>query len=144
MEARQWIDQYIPETRRITSLDPRQLKREEWVLKSDYGCEGDSVVCGAFVKPQDWQLALTALIPRHWVAQAFFDVAPIEDEPSADKLLPNYGVYLLAGRSAALYTRLSRNATDYTAVTAPTFCESVPLTNGSVPRAVASESSHHD
>jgi len=119
-EVRQWIDQYIPETRRITSLDPQQLNREEWVLKSDFGCEGDSVVCGAFVKPQDWQLALTALIPRHWVAQAFFDVAPLGNEASADKLLPNYGVYLLAGRAAGFYTRLSRNATDYTAVTAPT------------------------
>jgi glutathionylspermidine synthase len=118
-QARQWIEEYIPETRRITSLDPHQLIREEWVLKTDYGCEGDSVVCGAFVKPQDWQLSLAALIPRHWVAQRFFDVAPLEDEVQ-EKVLPNYGVYLLAGRAAGFYTRLSRKATDHTAVSAPT------------------------
>jgi len=118
-QARQWIEEYIPETRRVTSLDPHQLIREEWVLKTDYGCEGDSVVCGAFVKPQDWQLALAALIPRHWVAQRFFDVAPLEDE-AQETVLPNYGVYLLAGRAAGFYTRLSSKATDHTAVTVPT------------------------
>ncbi|HMY75851.1 MAG TPA: glutathionylspermidine synthase family protein, partial [Blastocatellia bacterium] len=120
-ECRQWIEDYIPETRRITSLDSQQLQREDWVLKSDYGCEGDSVVCGAFVKPQDWQLALATLIPKHWVAQRFFEVAPIDDGEEANALLPNYGVYLLGGNAAGFFTRLSRKATDYTAVTAPTY-----------------------
>jgi len=50
------------------------------------------------------------------VAQRFFEVAPTEDG-----WLPNYGVYLIGGRAAGFYTRLSRTATDYTAVTAPTF-----------------------
>lgn len=124
-EAREWIAELIPETRRVVGLDLHQLKREEWVLKSVYGCEGDSVICGVFAKPQDWELALTTLIPRHWIAQRFFDVAPIEDEQTAEKLLPNYGVYLLGGQAAGFYTRLSRKATDYTAVTAPTFVEQV-------------------
>src|SRR5262245_23794701 len=115
-EVQSWIAEYIPETRRLTSLDPDQLNQEEWVLKSDYGCEGDSVVCGAFVKPKDWQLALTAAIPERWVAQRFFEVTPLDDG-----LLPNYGVYLIGGRAAGFYTRLSKKATDYTAVTAPTF-----------------------
>lgn len=122
-ECQGWIENYIPETRRITSLDPHQLIREDWVLKSDYGCEGDSVVCGAFVKPQGWQLALTTLIPKHWVAQRFFEVSPIEDEGKTNALLPNYGVYLLGGRAAGFFTRLSRKATDCTAVTAPTFIQ---------------------
>jgi glutathionylspermidine synthase len=120
-ECQRWIEELIPETRRITSLDPHQLKQEEWVLKSDYGCEGDSVVCGAFVKPQDWQLALATLIPKHWVAQRFFEVAPIDDGDEVNALLPNYGVYLLGGNAAGFFTRLSRKATDHTAVTAPTF-----------------------
>jgi len=120
-ETQQWISEYIPETRRITSLDPQSLNREEWVLKSDFGCEGDTVVCGAFVKPQHWQLALTTLIPNHWVAQRFFEVAPIEDSEKGESLLPNYGVYLLGGRAAGFFTRLSKKATDYSAVTSPTF-----------------------
>lgn len=122
-EAREWIAELIPETRRATAIDLHHLKREEWVLKSVYGCEGDSVICGAFAKPQDWELALTTLIPRHWIAQRFFDVAPIEDGPTAEPLLPNYGVYVLGGQAAGFYTRLSKKATDYTSVTAPTFVE---------------------
>lgn len=115
-EAQTWIAEYIPETRRLSSLDPDQLNQTEWVLKSDYGCEGDSVVCGPFVKTNDWRLALAAAIPERWVAQRFFDVRPLDDG-----LLPNYGVYLIGGCAAGFYTRLSNKATDYTAVTAPTF-----------------------
>ena len=120
-EAREWIAELIPETRRATELDLHQLKREEWVLKSVYGCEGDSVICGAFSKPQDWELALATLIPRHWIAQRFFEVAPMTDEQTAEPMLPNFGVYLLGGNAAGFYTRLSQKATDYTALTAPTF-----------------------
>jgi len=115
-ESQSWIAEYIPETRRLLSLDPDPLNQPEWVLKSDYGCEGDSVVCGPFVTPKDWRLALAAAIPERWVAQRFFEVLPSEDE-----LLPNYGVYLIGGCAAGFYTRLSKKATDYTAVTAPTF-----------------------
>ena len=121
VEARKWIAELIPETRRVSESSLHELKREDWVLKSVYGCEGDSVICGAFAKPQDWELALTTLIARHWIAQRFFEVAPIEDEQTKEKLLPNYGVYLLGGQAAGFYTRLSKKATDYTAVTAPTF-----------------------
>lgn len=117
-QAREHIATYIPETRRLTTLPGEELPREEWVLKSDYGCEGDSVVCGPFAKPADWRIALAAAIPEHWVAQRFFEVAP-----TAEGLLPNYGVYLIGGSTAGFYTRLSAKATDYTAVTAPTFVQ---------------------
>jgi glutathionylspermidine synthase len=117
--ARAWIEEHIPETRRLEAVDAASLKREEWVLKSDYGCEGDSVLCGPFVKPRDWRVALKTAIPRHWVAQRFFEVAPLEDG-----LLPNYGVYLLGGAAGGFYTRLAAKATDYSAVTAPTFVQS--------------------
>ncbi len=113
-QANRWIEEYIPETRHF--LDLNLLNQDGWVLKSDYGCEGDSVVCGPFVKPTDWRIALSAAIPARWVAQRFFDV-----EPDTDGLLPNYGVYLIGGRAAGFYTRLSRKATDYTSVTAPTY-----------------------
>ncbi len=115
-QAREWIAEYIPETRRLIAMSHEELNREEWVLKSDYGCEGDSVIVGPFAKPQDWQLALATAIPEHWIAQRFFEVAPADDG-----LLPNYGVYLIGGRAAGLYTRLSQKATNYTSVTAPTF-----------------------
>ncbi|MBL8207578.1 MAG: glutathionylspermidine synthase family protein [Blastocatellia bacterium] len=119
-QAQTWIQTYIPETRRLTSFDLStdfsRLNRDEWVLKSAYGCEGDSVVVGCFAKPNDWQLALTTAIPRHWVAQRYFEVAPLEDG-----MLPNYGAYLIGGEAAGFYTRLSAKSTDYTSVTTPTF-----------------------
>lgn len=115
-EVQAYIDEYIPETRRFTTLSHSDLSREEWVLKSDYGCEGDTVVCGPFVKPNDWQMALTAAIPEHWVAQRFFEVAPTETG-----MLPNYGVYLIGGSAAGFYTRVSDKATNYTSLTVPTY-----------------------
>ncbi|HYE73351.1 MAG TPA: glutathionylspermidine synthase family protein, partial [Blastocatellia bacterium] len=57
-QAQEWIKEHIPETRRMIAIDPSSLKRDEWVLKSAYGCEGDSVLCGPFVKPRDWRIAL--------------------------------------------------------------------------------------
>ena len=118
-QAQEWICAYIPETRRLTTLDPTTLNREEWVLKSVYGCEGDSVIVGHFAKPTDWQLALATAIPQHWVAQRFFEIAPLENG-----LLPNVGTYLIGGEAAGFYTRLSSKSTDYTATTAPTFIQS--------------------
>ncbi|HEY7184369.1 MAG TPA: glutathionylspermidine synthase family protein [Blastocatellia bacterium] len=120
-QAQNWIAEYIPETRRLTAMRHEELNRDEWVLKSDYGCEGDSVLCGPFTKPSDWQLALATAIPEHWVAQRFFEVAPVDDGQGGEAALPNYGVYLIGGRAAGFYTRLSQKATDYTSVTAPTF-----------------------
>jgi glutathionylspermidine synthase len=110
-----WIEELIPETRRFAIIDATQLKRQEWVLKSIYGCEGDSVICGPFVKLRDWRSALAAVIPRHWVLQRFFKVERKEG------MLPNYGVYVIGGRASGFYTRLSSAGTDYSAVTVPTF-----------------------
>ncbi|MGE0129806.1 MAG: glutathionylspermidine synthase family protein [Blastocatellales bacterium] len=120
-QAAGWITEYIPETRRMTATRREDLNRDEWVLKSDYGCEGDSVLCGPFIKPRDWQLALATAIPKRWIAQRFFEVAPVDDGQNAGAALPNYGVYLIGGRAAGFYTRLSQKATNYTSVTAATF-----------------------
>jgi glutathionylspermidine synthase len=120
-QAQSWIAEYVPETRRLIAMNHEELNRDEWVLKSDYGCEGDSVLCGPFVKPSDWQLALATAIPEHWIAQRFFEVAPVDDGQGGEAALPNYGVYLIGGRAAGFYTRLSQKATNYASVTAPTF-----------------------
>jgi glutathionylspermidine synthase len=114
-QAQEWIKQYIPETRRFASIDFENLLREDWVLKSVYGCEGDSVLVGLFTKPADWQLTLTTAIPKHWIAQKYFNIEPLYE------MQPNYGVYLIAGQPAGFYTRLSAKSTDYTSTTIPTF-----------------------
>ncbi|ETW97959.1 MAG: hypothetical protein ETSY1_20680 [Candidatus Entotheonella factor] len=116
--ARRWIRRYIPKTYRLTQMTRDDIlnNRQMWVLKSAYGCEGDETVCGPYVSDEEWRDTLAHAIPEFWICQRFFSVAP---EPNGRN--PNYGVYLLGGRSAGFYTRLSVAATDEQAVTAPTF-----------------------
>lgn len=116
-ESRRAITGTIPETRRL-DLVRDDLVRSEWVLKSDYGCEGDEVVLGPAVDDAIWQASLDAATEQRWTAQRFFQA-----QPDADGAIANYGLYLIAGRAAGIFTRLSPAATDYTAVIAPTFIE---------------------
>ncbi len=116
-QARRWIRRYIPETYRLTQVSPEVLlNREAWVLKSAYGCEGEETICGPFVSAAVWHETLACALPAFWVCQRFFPVAP-----EAHGAFPNYGVYLVGGRSVGFFTRLSTVATDEHAVTAPTF-----------------------
>ncbi|NBO63759.1 MAG: hypothetical protein EBU88_02710 [Acidobacteria bacterium] len=129
--AQEWIEEYIPETRRLVDLDPPRLDREEWVLKSVYGCEGDSVVVGTFVSEDDWRRTIENLIPRHWIAQRYFEVTPFRPLDSVamdyDGWRPNYGIFIIGGRAAGIFTRLAKLSTDHTAVTLPTFVHSSSL-----------------
>jgi hypothetical protein len=116
--AQKWIRKYIPETYRLTTIGLEQLLAEqnEWVLKSDYGCEGAETICGPFVSQETWRKSLEHARPEHFVAQRFFHA-------QADALgrLVNYGVYLLGGSANGYFTRLSKQSTGYRAVTVPTF-----------------------
>jgi len=116
--ARKWIRQYIPETCRMERIGAARLlaERESWVLKSDYGCEGQETVCGPFVTDEGWRKTIEGARAEHFVAQRFFRVRP--DESGR---LANHGVYVLGGRAGGFFTRLSRQGTEYTAVTVPTY-----------------------
>jgi hypothetical protein len=116
--AQRWIRRYIPATYRLTQVAPAQLlaQQPDWVLKSAYGCEGAETVCGPYVSAVEWREALDQAVPEFWVCQRFFHAVP---EPHG--ALPNYGVYLIGGRSTGFFTRLSGAATDAAAVTTPTF-----------------------
>ena len=107
--ARASIEARIPETLRLESMHPAQLLAEQhdWVLKSDYGCEGEEVVLGAAVTPELWQRTLAAAAPRRFVVQRRFD-ALCNDAAE----VVNYGVYVVAGEAAGLYGRIARGATD--------------------------------
>jgi hypothetical protein len=107
------VERYLPFTVRLEAADRDALARERdrWVLKSDYGCEGEDVIVGAEVEPAVWEQTLACALPRRWVAQRRF-----EPRRDADGTAVNYGVYLVAGRAAGLYCRRSRGATDRTAL----------------------------
>jgi len=116
--ARNWICRYVPETYRMETVGAAQLLagQASWVVKTDYGCEGQETVCGPFVSEEVWRRTIEMARPAHFVAQRFFHARP--DESGR---LANYGVYLLGGSAAGFFTRLSPQGTGYAAVTVPTY-----------------------
>lgn len=115
-EATQYaIRTYLPETRRLDDMPLGMPQRDHWVLKSDYGCEGDEVIIGPQVNEHVWKESLRESVPERWIAQRYFQPQLI------DQTVQNFGVYLIAGQPAGIFTRLSKQATDYSAVVAPTF-----------------------
>ena len=107
-DSQETIRRYIPVTKRLSSFEPGALEREkdEWVLKSDYGCEGAEVIVGRLTGEEAWTHALQLAEPAHWVAQRYFQ-AEIQDSG----LIENYGVYMAGGSRPGLYVRLARGVT---------------------------------
>ena len=107
----------LPESRFRESVSTAQLiaEREQWVLKSDYGCEGDEVFIGAQTAPTLWASALERTAPGRWMVQRAF--VPQRDAEGREA---NYGVFLIGGRPSGIYTRLSQAQTDHTALSVPT------------------------
>lgn len=122
--AQETIHRYIPPTQRLCDIDEetRQKnllgKQHNYVLKSDYGCEGDEVIVGQNVTADIWQRSVQQAIPTRWIVQEFFDAAPTQDG-----YIPNYGVYLLGGKARGIYTRLAPTQTDYRSLSVATFLQ---------------------
>jgi glutathionylspermidine synthase len=114
--AQETIRAYVPLTSRLETLHPEQLTacREDWVIKSDYGAEGDEVVVGKLVTQSEWEASLAQARRGRWVAQRYFDAAL-----DAKGRSTNFGVFLVAGQPSGLYARLSAGATDAAALSAP-------------------------
>lgn len=114
------VRRWIPRTARLETLPAGEVlaERDRWVLKSDFGCEGEEVVIGAACAPEEWRLALEAAVPGRWVAQERFE--PLLD---ADGAAVNHGVYVVAGEAAGIYARIEAGATDVHAVSAPVLVE---------------------
>lgn len=108
---------HLQETRFLESLSSARLiaEREQWVLKSAYGCEGDEVLLGTLTAPAAWAHAVQRADPRHWIAQRAF--TPRRD---ADGRIANHGVFLIGGTPSAIYTRRSTGPTDSAAQSCPT------------------------
>jgi hypothetical protein len=113
--AREAVQAFVPYSVRLEVADRRQLEAEQadWVLKSDYGCEGEEVILGRAASAEAWSSCLAQALPRRFIAQRYFHARRDDD----DRVV-NHGVYLVAGRRAGLYARLSRGATDAAAVSA--------------------------
>ncbi len=114
--AQEAIRALIPRTVRLETVPVEELARDQadWVLKSDYGAEGDEVLVGRLVPRTQWSAALVHAVPGRWVAQRYF-----EAELTAAGESINHGVYVIAGEASGLYARVQRGATDTRALSAP-------------------------
>jgi glutathionylspermidine synthase len=114
--AQSVVERHIPVTRRLENVHEEQLfaQREGWVIKSDYGCEGEEVIVGPAVTDDIWRAAILQARPGRWVAQRYF-----EAETNERGEITNYGVYVIAGEPAGVYARVSRGPTDARALSVP-------------------------
>jgi glutathionylspermidine synthase len=133
------IRTYLPRTYRLIDLQTASIihpefhlnlaDKDRWVLKSDYGCEGDDVIIGKSVSQEIWELSLAMAIPERWIIQEYFSVKKIIQTPEngsshtgiAQSVEPNYGVYIIGGSAREMYMRLSPTATDGSALSAGVF-----------------------
>lgn len=115
--AQDAIRKYVPPTFRAEAMHREQLlaQRDAWVLKSDYGAEGDEVVVGKLVTDEDWAKSLAHARPGRWIVQQYF-----EAETQAGQIA-NHGVWLVGGLASGIYTRFSAGPTDPEARSAATF-----------------------
>jgi len=116
--AQEVIRRHIPITSRLEVMHAEQLiaEKDEWVLKSDYGAEGDEVILGKLASDELWRESLRCARKGHWIAQRYF-----EARTDADGASVNHGVFLVAGEAAGLYARVQKGPTDDHALSAAAF-----------------------
>ncbi len=113
------IRAFVPYTARLETLTPTELAaRADWVLKSDYGCEGAEVVIGADVDEATFRDAVAHARRGRWVAQRWFAA-----RRDGDGRATNVGVYVVGGEASGYFSRVHRGATDYHATTVATLIE---------------------
>ena len=71
--AQSIIEKYVPVTSRAETVHQEQLRaqKDQWVLKSDYGAEGEEVVVGKFTDQATWLASIDHARKGHRVAQRF-------------------------------------------------------------------------
>ena len=116
-QAQATIQRYLPVTSRLEVLHAELLvaERADWVLKSDYGAEGEEVIIGRLVTDELFRNCLEKARPGRWIAQRYFEALENSQRESV-----NYGVYLVAGQASGLYARAQVGATDGNALSVPT------------------------
>jgi len=114
-DSQRVIEELVPYTIRLESMHEEQItsEQEAWVLKSDYGAEGEEVILGKLVSPAVWRESLLKARVGRWVAQRYFEALSEEGGTI------NYGVYLIAGEASGMYARLQAGPTDGSALSVP-------------------------
>ena len=100
-ETQKQIAAHIPVTLRLSRIDPQVLldEQQEWVLKSNYGCEGAEVIIGRATERSVWEASVREAVPEYWIAQRYFSAV------HHDEGIDNFGVYLAGNEPCGLYLR---------------------------------------
>jgi len=112
----------MPDCRDPRDVDPTDW--EHWVLKGSYSNTGDKVhICGSLSKREQDRVIREALrSPFQWIAQRRFETLPVKS--CRGPLYPCIGVFVVNGRAAGAYVRLSNDqVTNVTALEAPLFID---------------------
>lgn len=114
--AQDLVRKLVPVTSRLETVHPELLRatREDWVLKSDYGAEGDEVVVGRLTAQDEWEATLEHARKGRWIAQRYFEA--VQDGQGR---ATNLGVFLIGGAPAGLYARVQQGPTDAHALSVP-------------------------
>lgn len=119
------FDRLLPESREPAEI--AGLPKEEWVLKAAYSNTGDEVHLGTHCGAREWSRLLGRARdePCQWVAQRRFETVSL---PSREgPVRPCVGVFVIDGRAAGAYVRLSRGeVTDGYSLEAPLFLMEEP------------------
>lgn len=115
--AQQTIQRLIPYTARLESMHEVQLRadKDRWVIKSDYGAEGDEVIIGRLTPQEVWDKILERARPGRFIAQRYFQA-----RRDASGVIENHGIFVVGGEACGIYTRRDRGLTDAAALSVPT------------------------
>ena len=115
--SQQTIQRLIPYTARLESVHETQLRADKasWVIKSDYGAEGDEVIIGKLVDDATWEATLRLARPGRFIAQKFFEAVT-----DANGHVRNHGVFVVGGEACGVYTRLDKGLTGPTSLSVAT------------------------
>ncbi len=125
-EARDTIAAHVPTTLylRPSRRDQLMTERERWVLKGAFGRMGDAICMGAALTPEDWERVIDAALAEadQIAVQEWFDTAPHWFSHGLG--YPTVGAFLVDGRFAGYYSRVSKNPViDYESRYVPTLVE---------------------
>ena len=111
------IQRLIPFSSRLETMHDVQLTadKDRWVIKSDYGAEGDEVIIGRRTDDETWRKTIALARPGRFIAQRYF-----EAERDAQGVVQNFGVFVVGGEACGVYTRRDRGFTDPSALSVPT------------------------
>ncbi len=114
--SQQAIERIIPYSARLEAVHEAQMRadKDNWVIKSDYGAEGDEVIIGRLTDAATWEQTLKLARPGRFIAQRYFQAKAV------DGIVENHGVFVVAGEACGIYTRRDHGHTDPSALSVPT------------------------